>query len=70
MYTLSSANVDTCLGVSRGVIPPPGGRPKPGSPRRSPRWSTGRGVAGAVGHSGCRGGLSVASIYCNLIPRY
>ena len=61
MYTLSSANVDTCLGVSRGVIPPPQAgvaapSDRPGGSRRA--------------HSGWSTGLSVASIYCNLIPRY
>ena len=41
MYTLSSANVDTCLGVSRGVIPPPqAGVAAPGD-------RPGRGAAGA-----------------------
>ena len=42
MYTLSSANVDTCLGVSRGVIPPP-----PQAGVAAPDDRPGRGAAGA-----------------------
>ena len=66
MYTLSSANVDTCLGVSRGVIPPPqAGVAAPGNRPCAPA-----GGQQARAHSGWSTGLSVASIYCNLIPRY